>query len=81
MCLFYLQLCENTPKDAVWLWAMCDFAYIQKRRKTFSQTGLQPRNRDGIAVPFVWRPSLSYDKIHYVVFDWAGMVVNIGNVS
>lgn len=50
--------------------------YIQKRRKTFGHTGLQPRNRDGIAVP-----PLPYDKIHRVVTDGASMIVNIDNIS
>ena len=72
--------CEKTPKNAVWTWAMSDFAYTQKRRTMFSQSGLQPRNRDGIA-SFVWLSPLAYDKIHHVIIDWASMVVNIDNVS
>jgi len=47
---------------------MSDFAYTQKRRTMFSQSGLQPRNRDGIA-SFVWLSPLAYDKIHHVIID------------
>lgn len=60
---------------------MSDFDILRREEKTFSQTSLQSRSRDGIAVPFVWLSPLCNDKIHSVIINRVSLVVNIDNVG